>query len=189
VSGNLGLIALFAGVVLVFGGIVAANQAGLFDDGGAAGSGEIKSCGETFIGSNVHEHADLEVYLDSNQPYDFSPQRYQLADNRLHFEHGSGDANGAKIHVHEARPTLGCLFETLNWRVAHDEAGEPVRIETDQGQVYEANGATLEVLVDGEPADRGFNHPIQQDETIVIRYSPADEADDGTSNDTASNGS
>lgn len=181
VSGNLGLIALFAGVVLVFGGIVAANQAGVFSDDPGA-SGDLMGCDESFVGSSVHEHANLEVYLDSDQPYDFSPERYQLADSRIHFEHGPQDANGATIHVHEARPTLACLFETLNWEVDQNDAGEPALIETDQDEVYEANGGDIEILVNGEPTDRGFNTPIQQEDRFVIRYTPPGEEPAG--NDT-----
>jgi hypothetical protein len=169
----MGLIALFAGVALIFGGIVAANQAGLFSDDGA--SGEVRSCEEVFTGSQVHEHARLEVYLGSDQPYDFSAERYQVADPRVHFEHGQRDANGARIHVHEPRPTLGCLFETLNWNVGPD------RIETDTGEVYQANGeGEIEVLVGGEPIDRGFNEPIVGQEQYVVRWTPSDAGGDQT---------
>lgn len=191
VSGNLGLIALFAGLVLIFGGIVAANEAGLFSGGGGT-SGEVLSCEDTFVGSTVHEHASLEVYLDSDQPYDFSPGRYQLADNRIHFEAGAQDANGATIHVHEARPTLGCLFETINWNVDQNDADEPVLIETDQGNVYEANGGDIEILLNGEPADRAWNTPIQQGDSFTIRYTPGGDAGgqtDDTGNDTDADGS
>jgi hypothetical protein len=183
VSGNLGLIALFALVILVFGGIVAANQAGLFNEETGA-AGEVQSCEQTFVGSTVHEHASLEVYLDSDQPYDFSAGRYQMADRGVHFENGAQDANGARIHVHEARPTLGCLFETLSWTVDQED-GEPVRIETDQGEVYTADEGDLEILLNGEPADRGWNTPIQQQDRFTIRYTE----DAGGANGTGTNSS
>lgn len=175
VSGNLGLIALFAGVVLVFGGIVAANQAGLFDDSGA-GSGEVLSCEETFTGRSVHEHAGLEVYLNSSEPVDFSQQKYQLADNRIHFEGG----DGRTVHVHEARPTIGCLFQTFNWQVGPD------RLELPNGEVYEADANhEFEVLKDGEPADRGFDTPLEGQSQYVVRYTYTGGASDG--GDAASN--
>ncbi len=173
-GGNIGLIALFAGVVLLFGGIVAANQAGLFSGGG--GGGDILSCEETFTGAQEHEHARLEVYLDSEEPYDFSQQRYQVADPRLHFEGG----DGSMVHVHEIRPTLGCLFETLGWEVSPD------RIETDTGAEYVANGeGDFEILVNGEPGERGFNQPIEQGDTYVVRYtsSPEDSGDGANQSD------
>jgi len=174
VSGNLGLIALFAGVLLVFGGIVAANQAGFFDDGASA-QGEVISCDEVFTGTQEHEHARLEVYLDSEEPYDFSAQRYQLADPRVHFENGRQDANGAMVHVHETRPTLGCLFETLGWTVTQD------KIVTDQGEEYVANGeGSFEILANGEPSDRGFNQPIIGQEQYVVRYTSADAGGNAT---------
>lgn len=174
-SGNLGLIAIFAGVVLIFGGIVAANQVGLFADGQQGAS-----CDDVFTGADVHEHARLEVYLDSEQPYDFSPERYQQAHRLIHFEHGQGDADGATIHVHQARPTLSCLFETLRWSVSED------RIETDTGEVYEANGeGDIEILVNGEPSERGFAVPITQGDEFVIRYTPAaEDAPETDGNDT-----
>lgn len=167
VSGNLGLIALFGGLILVFGGIVVANQAGIFEDGTTTSSGEILSCDEVFTGGTSHEHARLNLYLDSDQTYDFSQARYQIADNRIHFEQGQQDGppGGATVHIHETRPTIGCLFETLGWSVSPDS----LTIDTGETFAEDANHE-FEFLVDGEPADRGFNTPLEGQSSYTVRY-------------------
>ncbi|PSG97461.1 hypothetical protein BRD56_05230 [Thermoplasmatales archaeon SW_10_69_26] len=116
-------------------------------------------------GTAVHEHAELDVRLNSSEPWDFSPSRYQDQSSAVRLEDGSADADGARIHVHEDRPSLGCLFATLGWET-HEQ-----RIETDTGDIYEAaNGTEIEVLADGEPLQEGFDAPIQQARTYEIRY-------------------
>lgn len=172
VSGNLGLIALFAVLVLAFGGIVAANQAGLFsEESGAQGS--VLSCEETFTGRTVHEHARLRLYLDSDETYDFSAARYQVASPKIHFEERQSDGppGGARVHVHEARPTIGCLLQTLGWSVSEDS------LTTDTGETYAADANhEFQFLVDGEPSDRGFNTPLEQRTTYTVRYQATDDA-------------
>lgn len=170
VSGNLGLIALFGGIVLVFGGIVAANQAGVFGDGGGQAEG-VLSCDDTFTGARLHEHAQLNLYLDSDQTFDFSKARYQVADGRIHFEHGSGDGppNGATVHIHEGRPTLGCLFQTLGWQVSED------KLVLDTGETYaEDENHEFRITVDGEASERGFNEPLLAQSSYTIRYVTTD---------------
>lgn len=116
-------------------------------------------------GSQVHEHAHLEVRLNGSEPWDFSPDRYQHQAPFVAFENGDEDADGAQIHAHEARPTLGCLFATLGWETAEH------RIETDTGEVYEAGpNASIEVLADGEPVEDGFEGPIRNAHSYEIRY-------------------
>lgn len=178
VSGNLGLIALFGGVVLVFGGIVAANQAGLFGGSSSTASGDILGCEETFTGSSVHEHAQFNFYLNSSETFDFSQSQYQVADPRLHFEHGSQDGppGGATLHIHEGRPTIACLFQTLGWSVSPDSV-------TISGETYAADAShEWRVFVDGEADDRGFNAPLEGQKTYTVRYLYTDSADGGTSN-------
>jgi hypothetical protein len=127
--------------------------------------GEPASCSEVFTGERTHEHARVEVYLGSEELYDFSAERYQLADRRLHFEAGERDAGGAIAHVHEAGATLGCLLETMGWDVSGD------RLITDTGVTYESTPeAPFEVFVDGEPSRRGFDEPLEDGRTYVLRH-------------------
>lgn len=176
----MGLIALFGGVVLVFGGIVAANQAGLFGGDSSTVSGEIVGCEQSFTGSTVHEHAQFNFYLNSSETFDFSQERYQVASPKLHFEAGQRDGppGGATVHIHEGRPTIACLFQTLGWSVSPDSV-------TISGETYAAD-ATHEwrILVDGEPDEREFNTPLEGQKTYTMRYvynAPADGGNQTTS--------
>lgn len=134
-------------------------------DPGAIANDEPMACAEAFTGVQVHEHARVEVYLNRSRPYDFSPDRYQLAHRSLHFEAGALDAGGATIHVHEARPTLGCLLETLGWQVGAD------RLVTDRGEVYaERPQERFEVFVDGRRSEQGFDTPLRGNHRFVLRF-------------------
>lgn len=133
-------------VVLV--GLVAANLLGLL---------------------GTHEHADLEVYLNSSEPYDFSPERYQLAADEIHLEEGDADADGATIHMHAEELTLADFFASIGWEVDEDA------IRTDEGEVYAADANhTLTVTKDGEPAS--FQAPLEDGASYTVRYAyePAD---------------
>lgn len=126
---------------------------------------EPASCRETLTGERTHEHARIELYLESEEPYDLSPERYQLADRRVHFEAGERDAGGAIVHLHEAGATLGCVLETLGWQVGAD------RLVTDTGRTYEATPENpFEVFVDGDLSNEGFDQPIEGGKTYVLRY-------------------
>lgn len=168
------------------GGIALANSQGWFSSGPSTAEG-VKTCDEVIqsgVQQNFHEHAELEVYLNSDTPYDFSPDRYQVAAGFVHFEQGPQDANGATIHVHASRPTLGCLFETLDWSVGPDQ------IVTDTGEEYIVDeNHELRVLENGQPAQRGWNQPIVQDATYVIEFTQvSDSPDDGTNDTNSSTG-
>lgn len=166
--------AIIIGVAVAFGGLIAANQAGVFD---TVGGGD--PCASVEGGNVVHEHATIYVYLDSETPYDFSPRKYQVAASFIHFEHGIQDRNGAQVHIHQTRPTLACLFDTLNWRVGPDG------ITTDTGEHYPVDeDHEIEVLFNGEPSDKGFQTELHgcsgPCNTYVIRYKTVDGGSDGT---------
>ncbi len=170
---NLGLILVFIGFIVILGGIAVASNLGWIGGDGAGATGGA-SCEETLIDKSVHEHARLEVYLDSQETYDFSGSEYQLQTQFLHLENGQEDArNGAMIHVHQARPSLGCFFETIDWQVSPD------RIVTDKGDTYVEDGGEITITVDGEPAD--FSAPLVQGSVYVVEYTPGEETspDDG----------
>jgi hypothetical protein len=126
---------------------------------------EVESCEEVLTGERAHDHARIELYLGTEDPYDLSPERYQLADRSVHFEAGERDAGGAIVHLHEAGATLGCMLETLGWQVEAD------RIVTDTGETHEATAqAPFEVFVDGDTSSQGLNTPLEHDRTYVLRH-------------------
>lgn len=128
---------------------------------------ELPEC-DSLGGREVHEHAKLYVYLNSSEPYDFSPDRYQLAARPVHIEGGERDADGAIVHVHEARPTLACFLATLGWNVTDE------RIETDTGAVYEEDARHgIEIEVNGSAAPDGFETNLTHRATYEVRYTSA----------------
>lgn len=124
-------------------------------------------CG-TLTGRTVHDHAKLLVHLDGDEPFDFSPERYQLATRTLYIEGGERDANGTIVHVHEARPTLDCLFDTLGWEVSNRS------ILTDTGEVY-AENETHRIVVtrDGDRLVDGFRTQLEHGRRYVVSFEDA----------------
>lgn len=161
----MGLIALFVALALVFGGLAIGDRAGWFGEDTAT------SC-DTLEGREVHEHAELLVYLDSDTAFDFSPQRYQVQEGFVHFEGGSSPPDRT-VHVHEARPTLGCLFGTIGWTVGEN------KVTTDTGESYTTDEYDIRVLVDGEPAEDGFETKLFGEVTYEVHVEPQGAADDG----------
>lgn len=172
ISGStMGMLALFAGLVLILGGIAVADQFGLF------GASTADDC-DTLEGRSLHEHAELFVYLNSSEPFDFSPQRYQVQEGFVHFEGGRAQGPDTTVHIHEARPTLGCLFGTVGWQVSGDE------IVTDQGDVYaEDANHQIEILVDGKPAEDGFRTLLVGQRNYEVRYTYTGDAGAGNQTD------
>jgi hypothetical protein len=117
----------------------------------------------------IHEHAELEVYLDSSQPYDFSAERYQLAARDVHLEEGADDAEGATIHMHAEGLTLQDFFASIGWEVSTEA------ITTDTGETYAADGnATITVTRDGQPVEAGFAVPLEPGASYVVEHERAD---------------
>lgn len=136
-----------------------------YDEPAHGTEGETASCSEVLTGQQTHEHARVEIYLQSEEPFDLSQERYQLADRRIHFEAGERDAGGAIVHLHEAGATMGCVLETLGWDVTSD------RLVLDTGESYEAGPERpFEVFVDGERSPEGFDTPLEHERTYVLRY-------------------
>jgi hypothetical protein len=168
-SSAVGMIALFVALALVFGGLAIGDRAGWF------GGGSTTAC-DTLEGEQVHEHAPLHVFLPGEEePVDFAPERYQRQEGFVHFENGQNPPD-RKVHVHERRPTLGCLFGTLGWEVGPD------RVQLDTGESYSAPDHDIRVLVEGEPAEDGFRSLIFGDVTYEVHVEPADGS--GTGNTT-----
>lgn len=118
--------------------------------------------------TGTHEHADLEVYLNSTEPYDLSAERYQLAAREVHLEEGDADAEGATIHIHEDGLVLADFFASIGWEVG------PEAITTDTGDTHAVDAEnTLEILVDGQAAEDGFQAPLEEGASFVVRYTHA----------------
>lgn len=165
---TMGMIALFAGLIIIMGGLALGENLGWFSNGGAS------EC-DTLEGRQIHEHADVLVFLDSDEPVDFSPPRYQVQEGFLHFEGGQSPPDRI-AHMHEARPTLGCLFGTINWQVSED------RIVTDQGDEYVAeDGYEIHVLEDDVrneedfPKNKTFRDYLIGPRTYVVVYKHVDD--------------
>lgn len=115
--------------------------------------------------AGTHEHAELAVHLNDSEPYDLSAERYQLAAREVHLEEGADDADGATIHVHAEGLRLADFFASIGWEV--DEEA----IVTDDGETYAVDeDHTLTVERDGEPVEAGFDVPLQDGASYVVRY-------------------
>lgn len=158
---------MFAGLIIIMGGLALGENLGWFGSGGAT------AC-DTLEGRQIHEHADVLVFLDDDEPFDFSAQRYQVREGFLHFEGGHNPPD-LVAHLHEARPTIGCLFGTIGWDVSED------RIVTDQGGEYVAEDGYEILLIEDDvrneddPRNRTFRDYLIGPRTYVIVYKHVDD--------------
>lgn len=122
-------LALVAYVVLAFGG----------GGGGVTYTGAEQT--PDAVGT-AHEHGTIEVTIGGEQ-LDFSRERYQVADERFHFENGDGRV----WHTHATGVTLEYAMATLGIEVTADTV-------TYQEFTYvDGDGANVTVAVNGEPVD------------------------------------
>lgn len=172
---TMGMIALFGGLVIIMGGLTIGDTMGWFGGGGQS------YCGDVLTGDRMHEHSDFLVYLDSQDPYDFSPIGYTLeggtGTSAAHFHHGS-EAPNPVIHLEERRANVGCVFEAIGWSIT-DEF-----IQTGDGERYEAgDGYEIHILMwdpmdpedEPAPADRGLHHPMISGMSYMVVYKHADD--------------
>ena len=75
----------------------------------------LDGCSENKMGPlwSAHNHADIKAYVLGNA-IDFSQQKYQVKDEKVHFEDHDGDV----VHTHATGITLGRMFETLEMKIA-----------------------------------------------------------------------
>lgn len=161
--------AVAAAIIVVVGGFAAASQLGLLDTGPAAVGVSCENVAEG-QGETVHEHPTWGLYLNNSEPfvpYDFTQRRYQGGASYIHLEGRSTNP----VHVHEARPSLGCFLQTLGWSVQR----EPRQMTSDTGVTYPDNAThDLLIRVDGEPAEDGWATALAGGNEYTIRwtYSP-----------------
>lgn len=167
----MGMIALFVALALVFGGLAIGERAGWF-------GGDAQTSCDNLQGEQIHEHAELLVHLpDRQEPFDFSPQRYQVAEGFVHFEGGNSPPD-RQVHIHERRPSLGCLFGTIGWEVSQD------RVKLDTGEEYTSENYDIRVTADGQPAEDGFKTLLFGQVTYEVHVTLKSEAGGGSSNST-----
>lgn len=61
---------------------------------------------------STHEHASFKLFINGEEPVDFSLPPYQVKSRLIHFEDDDGDI----IHLHATRVDLGFLFESFNMK-------------------------------------------------------------------------
>ena len=84
-----------------------------------------------------HYHGSIEMRI-LGQTVDFSRSRFQLQDDRFHFE--SGD--GRQWHAHASGVTLGYAMSTLGFEVTQDavSVGEETYAEGEYTVIVAVNG-------------------------------------------------
>ncbi len=109
---------------------------------------------------STHEHAVLAIFIDET-PLDFSTDRFQVQDERAHFEEG----DGYKIHKHATGMTLGFFLNTLD-------------ITLDSGSLLLYDGVeyanqtdkTVKFYVNGVANYEFGDYAINEQDEILISY-------------------
>lgn len=116
----------------------------------------------------AHAHLYFAVSLEGER-IDFSQERYQLADRRVHFENQDGEI----LHVHAEDVTVRYTLRTLGIGIN----GTCIT----SGEVRCANSThDLRVYVDGEVLEDPLSYVPRQDDNVMVWYGPEDEGpDDG----------
>jgi len=112
----------------------------------------------------AHAHLYFAVSIEGDR-LDFSQQRYQLADRRVHFENQDGEI----LHVHAEQVSVRYTLQTLGIGI-NGTCITP-------GEVRCANSThDLRVYVDGEVLEDPLIYVPRQDDNVMIWYGPADES-------------
>ena len=132
----------------------------------------LDGCSENEMGplGSAHNHADIKVYLLGNA-IDFSQQKYQVKDEKVHFENRDGDV----VHTHATGVTLGYMFQTLKMDI------DNTCLILDTRSKYCSDGnAELKAFVKGTGADweqiySPADYVIQDLDKILVTYGTEDE--------------
>ena len=106
---------------------------------------------------SAHYHGTMEMTVLGDR-VDFSRSRYQVRDNRFHFEEG----DGRRWHAHATGVTFGYAMNALGF----DVSTEPNAIRY-EGETY-ADGDGVEVVfeVNGESVD--LNYTLKEGDSIRV---------------------
>jgi len=107
-----------------------------------------------------HAHAALLMFVNG-ELQDFSAQKYQGQDLRIHFENG----DGFTLHNHDRSSWLGPFFESLNMTLANN------CLTLANGSSYCSNfDSQIRFFVNGVP-NNDFQHYLPSDnDRILISY-------------------
>lgn len=112
------------------------------------------------IGS-AHEHAALKLFINNEEPIDFSEPRYQVQSRFIHFE----DRNGVVVHRHATNVDLGFFFQSLDMEF-NDQC-----IKLVDGTSYCNDGEnTLKMYVNGARNNMYDEYVLKDGDRILITY-------------------
>lgn len=116
----------------------------------------------------AHAHLYFAVSIEGER-IDFSRERYQLEDRRVHFENRDGEI----LHVHAEGVTVRYTLETLG--IGFNGSCLAT------GRTLCSNSThDLRVYVDGEVLGDPLDYVPGQDDNVMVWYGPADRAPDAS---------
>lgn len=119
---------------------------------------------------DVHNHADLKVYIN-NVPFNFAQEKYmsgkeQALNNFMHFH----DMDGEVVHQHMSTIKLKDFFSSLGMQLGND------CFVTDEGKRYCNEGdKTLKMFVNGTRQNDIETYEFKDLDRILITYGNDDE--------------
>lgn len=106
----------------------------------------------------VHEHAPFSVSIDG-ETVDFSQSKYQVTNDKVHFEGG----DGSTIHFHAPGATIAYILEAHSFTIADN--GETLSFN---GETYSvSDGDTIQYRVDGESVNP-YTYELEEGERIRV---------------------
>ena len=119
-----------------------------------------RSAGFGAIGS-AHEHAAFKLFINNEEPVDFSLPQYQVTTRFIHFE----DKNGVITHRHASGVDLGFLFESLGMNF--DE--KCITLNNATSYCSEAD-QTLNFFVNGTRNDKYDKYILNDGDRILLSF-------------------
>lgn len=119
------------------------------------------------VGS-AHEHAVLVIFLEGKPMEVFHQPKYQLVDDRVHFE----DGDGFTVHTHARSVTLRYFFETLKMRFSYES------LVLDDGRSFvPQDNKTLKLYVNRLVNTQYENYVIKDRDRILISFGNDDQTE------------
>ncbi|MEM2759440.1 MAG: hypothetical protein QXU32_06445 [Nitrososphaerales archaeon] len=119
-----------------------------------------RTAGFGAVGS-AHEHAAFKLFINNQEPVDFSLPQYQVKSRYIHFE----DANGVILHRHATGVDIGFLFESLGMKFTNQ------CITLGNGTSYCNDGdKTVKLFVNGVRNEMYDKYVLQDGDKILLTY-------------------
>lgn len=112
----------------------------------------------------AHAHLYFAVTVDGER-VDFSQERYQLQDRRVHFENRDGEV----LHVHARQVTVGYTLRSLG--IGVNESCIAVNGSRCANSTHD-----LRVYVDGDVIDEPWEYVLRQGDNVMVWYGPAEDS-------------